>query len=313
MDKSLPRGRLLLCVDVCMTMRKIVLVLCLVWATVGLRSQEVWDSVGCLKDARVAIVLSGGGALGYAHIGALQALDEAGVRPCFIAGTSMGAIVGVFYAQGYSGDEIYGFVKERRLYNIFRNVDVSARNANRGVGSYRRVRRLINDAIPHDCFDSLRVPFLCVATDLSSNEAEVRSGGGRLADWVLASASIPVLFKPQLIEGGYYCDGGFVDNLPACHVPRGCCDVCVGIDVTPSVLPPTGDFFSLRYGMEDVYGNMILDVNSREGRGCCDVVIRPHGDVRYGILDFRDYELLRKRGYDAMREWLEGAGMVGER
>lgn len=254
---------------------------------------------------RVALVLSGGGALGYAHIGALQALDEAGIKPSIIAGTSMGAIVGAVYAQGYSGNQLFDYVVQRRLHTLSRNVHVSLRHVGKGLGSYKHVRRLLNDAIPHDSFDSLAIPFLCVATNIRTGLPEVRTSGGRLADWVLASASIPVVFKPQLIDGDYYCDGGFVDNLPACYLPEGSYDICIGIDLVPSQTPATKDYYSTRYQASDVYGNMILNINSDKGRQCCDYLITPHNDVAYGILDFRRYKQLRQRGYDAMRQWLQ--------
>lgn len=254
---------------------------------------------------RVALVLSGGGALGYAHIGVLQALDEAGIRPSIIAGTSMGAIVGAVYAQGYSGDQLFDYVVQRRLHTISRNVHVSLRHVGKGIGSYKHVRRLLNDAIPHDSFDSLSIPFLCVATNIRTGQPEIRTSGDRLADWVLASASIPVIFKPQLIDGNYYCDGGFVDNLPACHLPEGSYDICIGIDLVPSHTPTTTDYFSKEYLVNDVYGNMILNINSDKGRQCCDYIITPHDDVEYGILDFRRYKQIRQRGYDAMRQWLQ--------
>lgn len=254
---------------------------------------------------RVAIVLSGGGALGYAHIGALQALDEASIRPTFIAGTSMGAIVGAVYAQGYSADQLFHFVVSRHLHSARRNVHASLRHANQGIGSYKHVRQLLNDAIPHDSFDSLAIPFLCVATNIRTGTPEVRTSGSHLADWVLASASIPVVFKPQLIDGDYYCDGGFVDNLPACHVPASAYDILIAIDLVPSHMPPSNDYFTLDYMVHDIYGNMILDINSTSGRQCCHHIIRPHLDVRYGILDFHRYKELRQRGYEAMQLWLQ--------
>lgn len=253
---------------------------------------------------RVALVLSGGGALGYAHIGVLQALDEAGIKPSIIAGTSMGAIVGAVYAQGYTGNELFEFVKQRRLYSLHRNVHVSFLHVNRGLGSYKHVRQLLNDAIPHDRFDSLDIPFLCVATNIRTGRPEVRSMGADLADWVLASASIPVIFKPQLIDGEYYCDGGFVDNLPSSYLPKESYDICIGIDLVPQNAPLSEDYFSRDYMVSDVYGNMILDINSHEGRTHCDYIIRPHSDVAYGILDFRHYDELRQRGYEAMKQWL---------
>lgn len=262
------------------------------------------SSVAAQPSPRIALVLSGGGALGYAHIGALQALDEAGIRPSFIAGTSIGAIVGAVYAQGYSGNQLYAFLKDRRLHTLARNVHASWRHPGRGIGSYKRVRQLLADAIPHDSFDSLSIPFLCVATNIRTGLAEVRASGTSLSDWVLASASIPVIFKPQLIEGDYYCDGGLVDNLPAAHIPSDAYDICIGIDLVPTHATPTEDYYTSRYLINDVYGNMILNINSISGRELCDHIITPHPDVRYGLLDFRHYETLRQRGYDAMKAFL---------
>lgn len=281
---------------------KQVCLLILMFATFHTLSAQ--DSASHQTQPRIALVLSGGGALGYAHIGVLQALDEAGIRPSYIAGTSMGALVGVLYAQGYTADELYAFVVQRKLHNIIRNVNASIRHVNRGIGDYKNVRQLLNDAIPHDSFDSLQTPFLCVATDIASGKAEVRTSGNNLADWVLASASIPVVFKPQLIEGKYYCDGGFVDNLPACHIPKELYDICIGIDLVPTQQPLAEEFFTRNYLINDVYGSMILNINSQQGRQCCDHIITPHQDVKYGILDFRHYEILRQRGYDAMRQFI---------
>lgn len=272
---------------------------------VTFHSLSAQDSISTQPHPRIALVLSGGGALGYAHIGVLQALDQAGIRPSYIAGTSMGALVGVLYAQGYTADELYAFVVQRKLHNIIRNVNASIRHVNRGIGDYKNVRQLLNDAIPHDSFDSLQIPFLCVATDIASGTPAIRTSGGNLVDWVLASASIPVVFKPQLIEGRYYCDGGFVDNLPACHIPKEQYDICIGIDLVPSLQPEPDEFFTRHYLVNDVYGNMILNINSQQGRQCCHYLITPHSDVRFGILDFRHYEAIRQRGYDAMRQWLQ--------
>lgn len=262
---------------------------------------------------RIALVLSGGGALGYAHIGVLQALDEEGIKPSIIAGTSMGAIVGVLYSQGYSGKQLFEFVKQRKLNNIYRNVHVSFLNINRGLGSYKHVHDLLNDAIPHNSFDSLSIPFICVSTNIQTGKPEVRYSGNNLAEWVLASASIPVVFKPQLIDGEYYCDGGFVDNLPANYLPEDSYDICIGIDLVPSKKPNTDNYFSEEYSASNVYCNMILDINSVKGREKCDYIIQPHKDVKYGLLDFREYKTLCQRGYNAMKEWIESHPEILER
>lgn len=262
---------------------------------------------------RIALVLSGGGALGYAHIGVLQALDESGIKPSIIAGTSMGAIVGALYSQGYSGKQLFEFVKQRRLNTLYRNIHVSFLNINRGLGSYKHVKNLLNDAIPHNSFDSLGIPFICVGTNIQTGKPEVRCSGSNLAEWVLASASIPIVFKPQLIDGEYYCDGGFVDNLPANYLPEDNYDICIGIDLVPSEKPNTDNYFSNKYSASDIYCNMILDINSIKGREKCDYIIQPHKDVKYGLLDFRKYKILYQRGYDAMKEWIESHPEILER
>ncbi|MCQ2327134.1 MAG: patatin-like phospholipase family protein [Bacteroidales bacterium] len=262
---------------------------------------------------RIALVLSGGGVLGYAHIGVLQALDEEGIKPSIIAGTSMGAIVGALYSQGYSGKQLFEFIKQRKLNNIYRNVHVSFLNINRGLGSYKHVHDLLNDAIPHNSFDSLSIPFICVSTNIQTGKPEVRYSGNNLAEWVLASASIPVVFKPQLIDGEYYCDGGFVDNLPANYLPEDSYDICIGIDLVPSKKPNTDNYFSEEYSASDVYCNMILDINSVKGREKCDYIIQPHKDVKYGLLDFRKYKILYQKGYNEMKQWIESHSEILER
>lgn len=259
---------------------------------------------------RIAVALAGGGALGYAHIGVLQAFDEAGIKPVYIAGTSMGAIVGVLYAQGFSGNELYDFVVQKRLYTAYRNVSTTWRHMNRGIGTHKNVVKLFREAIPHNSFDSLAIPFVCVATHIRTGQPVARHSGGDLHSWVLASASIPVIFQPMLIDGEYYCDGGLTDNLPAQYIPREAYDLCIGVDLVPTEQPTTEAFFGPRYLANDVYFNMVININSRTGREICHHIIHPHHDCTYGILSFRNYEALRKRGYDATMDWLRSNGYL---
>lgn len=263
-----------------------------------------------IAQPRIALALGGGGALGYAHIGAIQALEEAGIEPVFVCGTSMGALVGALYAQGHNGQQLYAFVRDRKLYTVMRNVSPTSKHLQRGIGSFQNVRQLLNDAIPHDCFDSLQIPFLCVATNIASGTAVTPCTGANLADWVLASASIPVVFQPQMIDGAYYCDGGVIDNLPTQYVPRDLCDMVIAIDVVPTDIPGGEDMFTKDYPMLNVYGNMLLNVASQTGRLHSDVVICPNKDVRYGVMDFENYEDIIRRGYEAMHAWLVEQGWV---
>ncbi|RPJ81729.1 MAG: hypothetical protein EHM13_10005, partial [Acidobacteria bacterium] len=187
---------------------------------------------------RTALVLSGGGAKGLAHIGALRALDSLGLRPDLIVGTSMGAILGALYASGYSGRELDSRARELPLRDLFRAYEPQAprslgilrplvvweqgkRRFNLQSASVREaeVNALVNAAmlkgnlIARGSFDSLLVPFRAVATDLSHREIVVLSSGD-LAQAVRASAAIPLVFAPEWVDGRFLIDGGLSANVP---------------------------------------------------------------------------------------------------
>ena len=255
-------------------------------------------------STRVAVVLGGGGALGYAHIGVLQALDEAGIRPTYVAGTSMGALVGVLYAAGYSGEELLQIVREYKLTSTTGGINLSGKNSRRGLSNFARVRKMLNEKLPTNSFDSLSIPFACTASDVQSGQLVIRHEGGQLTDWVLASASIPGIFQPQLIDNTYYCDGGLMDNLPVAAIPDSVADIVIAIDLVPTAEPATEIYFSKEYSMVNVYGNFLLRQMSRVGCAKADVVIRPNTETQYGIMDFSQYQYFYQHGYNTMKAWL---------
>ena len=187
---------------------------------------------------RTALVLSGGGAKGLAHIGVLRALDSLGIRPDLIVGTSMGAIVGALYASGYSGRELDSLARTLPLSEIFRAYEPQAPRS-LGIlqplvvweqgkrGFYLKgasiieaeVNALVNAAmlngnlLARGNFDSLVVPFRAVATDLAHREVVVLSSGD-LAQAVRASAAIPLVFAPEPVDGRFLIDGGLSANIP---------------------------------------------------------------------------------------------------
>lgn len=262
------------------------------------------ENVHITSSTRVAVVLGGGGALGYAHIGVLQALDEAGIRPTYVAGTSMGALVGVLYAAGYSGTELLQIVRDYRLTSTSGIINLSHKNTRRGLSNFARVRKMLDEKIPANSFDSLSIPFACTASNVQTGELVIRHAGGQLTDWVLASASIPGIFQPQLIDNTYYCDGGLMDNLPVAAIPDNVADIVIAIDLVPTDQPETETYFSREFTMVNVYGNFLLRQMSREGCAKADVVIRPNTGTRYGIMDFSQYPYFYQQGYDSMKAWL---------
>jgi predicted acylesterase/phospholipase RssA len=190
------------------------------------------------RPPRTALVLSGGGAKGLAHIGVLAALDSLGIRPDMVVGTSMGATVGALYASGYSGRELDSLARITPLNQMFRSYRP---RAPRSLGVLRplvtweqgerrftlqsasvvesEVNALVNVAmlrgnlLARGDFDSLPIPFRAVATDLGSGKPVVMASGD-LAQAVRASVAVPLVFAPELREDRFLVDGGLSANIP---------------------------------------------------------------------------------------------------
>jgi NTE family protein len=190
------------------------------------------------RPPRTALVLSGGGSKGLAHIGVLRVLDSLGIRPDLVVGTSMGAVVGALYASGYTGRELDSLARAVPLADLFRTYQPLAprslgilqpivvwEQGDHGLAIQRaaiveaEVSALINagmlrgNLIALGNFDSLPIPFRAVATDLASREAVVM-GSGDLAQAVRASAAVPLLFAPEQRDGRDLVDGGLSANIP---------------------------------------------------------------------------------------------------
>ncbi|WP_158551457.1 patatin-like phospholipase family protein [Rhodohalobacter sp. SW132] len=189
---------------------------------------------------RIGLVLSGGGAKGIAHIGVIEAIEEAGIRIDYISGTSMGALVGGLYAMGYTTEQLREIVesnnfnelfldRRRRVYisnyeklsdeRALLSIPISGRGISlpsgviSGQNIYTLLSRLSWNMGHIRDFDDLPVPFTAVATDLETgNDAVLRSG--YLPDALRASISIPSIFTPIEIEDRIYVDGGLIRNLP---------------------------------------------------------------------------------------------------
>jgi NTE family protein len=187
---------------------------------------------------RTALVLSGGGAKGLAHIGVLKVLDSLGYRPDLVVGTSMGAIVGAMYASGHSGESLDTLA---RRYSLSDYVRAEPRLLARTLGPLRpviqweiglrglRLRAAVVDEPEINAlvtagllrgnlraasdFDSLPIPFRAVATNLATGELRVLDRGD-LAQAVRASFAIPVVFRPVRLNDSLFVDGGIADNVP---------------------------------------------------------------------------------------------------
>ena len=190
------------------------------------------------RPARTALVLSGGGAKGLAHIGVLRVLDSLGIRPDLVVGSSMGAIIGGMYASGYSGREIDSLARALPMADLFRTYQPRAPRSlgliqplvlweqgerrftiqSAAVGE-AEVNALVNAAmlrgnlLARGNFDSLPIPFRAVAADLADRTAVVLATGD-LARAVRASFAVPLVFSPESLDGRLLADGGLAANIP---------------------------------------------------------------------------------------------------
>lgn len=249
----------------------------------------------------LGLCLSGGGAIGIAHIGVLQALIDNGIEPEVVSGSSMGAIVGTLYAAGYTPAEMMKMIQDDRLYLVSKLMTFKPTFWKSGFSTHGTVQKLIHETIPTDSFKSLkRKMFICV-TNLNTMEWEVKSSGKNLATWVSASASIPGIFETQVVEGVHYVDGGVLNNLPAQPI-KPICRAVIGVDVLPYSAP-----IELKRPIEVMAYTLrgIQKVNSKEGRANCDYVIDCQAVKKFHEFKYDAYQRIYKQGYKDGMEFIK--------
>ena len=184
---------------------------------------------------KLGLVLGSGGARGVAHIGFLKALEDAGIKPDYISGCSMGAIVGACYATGMDADTMMHEVSQLGVTDI---LDPSINPIMDGaVFRAKRMKRKLKEYLKDYTFKDLKLPFCCVATNMITGETQTFDGDHIVLDCVTASATIPGVFKPVEIDGALFLDGGLKCRLPIQQVRDMGADVVVVLDVLGDVYP----------------------------------------------------------------------------
>jgi len=175
---------------------------------------------------QTGIVLSGGGARGFSHLGVLQALNEAGISPDCISGTSAGSIAGVFYADGYKPLEILEFLSKNKRLDY-----LSFAIPKDGLLEMNGMQKILEKHLRARSFKELKIPLYVAATNLNHGKIKYFHQGN-IIDAVIASSSIPVVFKPHVINKIHYVDGGVMDNLPIAPLEKQC-KIIIGSYVNP--------------------------------------------------------------------------------
>lgn len=176
----------------------------------------------------LGLALGAGGARGAAHVGFLQALEEAGIRPDFLAGSSMGSVIGACCAAGMPAREMREALRSLHAGDV---VDLGVRPLRRlGFLKWERARKFLEQHISARSFEELQIPFCCVAVDLKSAQLQTLSSGDLLSA-VLASGTIPAVFRPVERDGMLLVDGGVLCRVPVRQVKAMGADVVVAVDV----------------------------------------------------------------------------------
>ena len=269
------------------------------------------DTTSVKSRPKVGLVLSGGGAKGAAHIGVIKYIEKAGIPIDYVAGTSMGSIIGGLFALGYSSDEILDIIStvdwdtlisnkvDRKKISYTRkyenrtqlvtipfsfstdNEEIQARSFKNslptGIVSGDNVINLFNSlsvgySDPVD-FNNLPTPFLCIATNMLNGKAEVMNKG-IVSKSLRASMAIPILFDPVRIDDNIYADGGLVNNFPADYCRAMGADYVIGVSMS-SGLESNPDNLKSVFSQVKQLKTIITDKEFDNYRNMCDIFISP--------------------------------------
>ena len=308
--------------------------LCFLYCVLFVMGISIGQTIDKEPKPKVGLVLSGGGAKGLAHIGVLKVLEEQGVKIDYIAGTSMGAIIGGLYASGYTAQELDSIFSsidatalvmdyvprlsksfyERRndeIYALtlpFNNFKIGFPKAlSKGMYNYNLMNKLLAHVRHVDDFSKLNTPFLAVATNLETGDAVVLDKG-YLPEAILASGAFPSLFTPFKIDGKYLIDGGVVDNYPLEKLKGMGADIVIGVDVQDSLKK-----FDQISGAPDLLlqiSNYSTTRQMKEKRPETDIYIKPD-IVGYTVVSFDQGKAIIERGKAAAEAVIDQLKTVG--
>lgn len=243
-----------------------------------------------LKKENIGYALSGGGARGFAHLGALKALEERNLKPDIIAGTSAGALAGVLYADGFAPEEIRDMFKHTK-FKQFIELTFPTSGLFRPTGLHNFLKRNLRSKT----FEQLQIPFTAVATDWDNARTVNFSEGDKLIESVVASCCVPLIFSPVKIDGQEYVDGGIFKNLPASTI-RDKCNIIFGVNV--SIIMPPEYKQNLKYFAERTFSMMSMS-NTFPDKKLCDVLIEVEGIEKYWMFDLSHIDFIFDAGYNS--------------
>tara|TARA_R110002126_G_scaffold120183_4_gene261324 strand:- start:2460 stop:4751 length:2292 start_codon:yes stop_codon:yes gene_type:complete len=296
----------------------------IIWVVVAMltASSLMSQNVEEKKKPKIGLVLSGGGAKGMAHIGALKVIEEAGIEIDYIGGSSMGAIVGALYAAGYTANELDSLFKATNIGSLiqdnlprsaktfyekedseryaltlpFKNFKVTVPPAfSSGQNIYNEFVRLLYHVKDIDDFNKLPTPFVCIATDIETGN-QVILNSGYLPEAILASGTLPSLFEPTVINDKVLIDGGVVNNYPIDEVRAMGADIIIGVDVQHDLSDREALLSATEILLQINNYRTVADMKVKSAK--TDIYIKPKIED-YTVLDFNKLADIVKTGEDA--------------
>ena len=294
------------------------------------------------SSPKVALVLSGGGARGFAHIPVIEAVEEAGIPIDIVLGTSMGSLVGGLYAAGYSPQDIRNLIDQHSMVDLFASTPLPPRPKaallndpqyynlfqvgldQKGVGAAsgmlgdQKILQMLNGALSRvaviDDFDELEIPFRAIGADLVSGERIIFSGGS-IVTAIRSSISIPGVFAPYPVDGRLVVDGGVVDNLPINLAREMGADIIIAVDVNGEDYQRTPEELdSLTAVLEQTITVFMKNTIIGQLENADILIIPPLGD--YSVLDFLSVKEILKIGEESVAQHQEElaqiASQIGE-
>ena len=230
------------------------------------------------RQRRVGLVLSGGGARGFAHIGMLKAFEKTGIKADVVAGTSMGAIIGGLYAHGCTADEMYELAQGTSWRDV---IDLSLQM---GLIKGERLHTFLKEHLPEE-FSDLKIPLVVSTTDIETGE-QIYITEGDLVRAVRASSCFPGAFEPVQFNGRTLADGGIINNLPVEAVAFFNANYVIASDTTP----PRRAAFQDPHQNENWWERMVATLRLERRNPMAHMIFRT-SDIMQSILTSIQYTM----------------------
>ena len=259
------------------------------------------------QDHKLGLALSGGGARGFAHLGAIRALEEIGLKPDIVAGVRAGSVVAVLYGAGVPIDAIMSAFCDRK-FSDFANVNIRI-NANQALFDFSKFKNFMSEMVaPYVNLEDLPIPTFIGVTDFDHG-VPTEFHTGNIADAVAASCSIPICFRPQIINGTSYVDGGVLRNMPS-WIIRSRCRRLIGVNCSPLLSTDTSNDSLLEIAMRAY--NLMAKANQAFDMDMCDLAVETPQLAKYKVFNLKEINKVFISGYATMKKALKEVDWLSE-